>query len=82
MLLFRFSGLLLLRLAARQLSDSLFQEPPRSTRRSTGSPTGNAGVYKYRLDLSRRKKISGAAARRPRGQWSDDGGRNNRKPML
>jgi hypothetical protein len=80
MLLFRFSGLLLLRLAARQLSDSLFQEPPRSTRRSTGSPTGNAGVYKYRLDLSRQKKFRAPLRGAPEvsGQTMGDATTENR----
>ena len=49
MLLLRLFGLFLLRYATRALSRLLFQDPPRTTRRSvTGSPTGLGRQKEYR----------------------------------
>ena len=66
MLLLRLSGGLLLRLAARQFLGLLFHDPPRSTRdRSQAAPQAEACECSMVARRGGRKKICGAAARRP-----------------
>ncbi len=95
MLLLRLSGLLLLRLAARQLFGLLLQEPPRNTRdRSQAAP--QAGVCKISVDQSYKgsKKTRGRRYAPPSGQRLSDSApsvaasrgsmgepRHTRKPM-
>ncbi len=69
MLLLRLSGVLLLRLAARQLSGLLFQTPPRSTRdRSQAAPQAHACKISMVQSYKGSKKTRGRRYAPPSGQ--------------
>ena len=66
LLLFLLFGLFLLRFAARRFLLLLFQEPPRSTRVSSGAPIASPGVqtWAYNLIVPAHLAVEPSASRR------------------